>query len=91
MEEHSEHSTAYLGFRRRCSWCGVVLRGWQLNMCRLCKTAASVEWLGAPCVHGSRWDEAPDEWIWTRGWFRTRYAVWKTIMKRHDRTRDYGA
>lgn len=55
-----------LGFRRRCAWCGVQLRGWQLNMCRGCKahTADAGIYLqsgGPPCPHGSRWDAAPDD------------------------------
>lgn len=49
-----------LGHRRRCSWCGVKLRGWQLSMCRLCGGADD----RAPCFHGSRWDEQPDAWRW---------------------------
>jgi hypothetical protein len=47
------------GFRRRCAWCGVVLRGWQLNCCRRCKRA--VVYSPSPwCVSGSRWDAEPD-------------------------------
>ena len=53
------------GFRRRCSWCGVVLRGWQLNLCRRCKLATIETPIGLtspPCGRGSRWDAEPDRW-----------------------------
>jgi hypothetical protein len=50
------------GFRRRCAWCGVVLRGWQLNLCRLCGPKAKCEAGGPPCQSGSRWDAEPDRW-----------------------------
>lgn len=57
-----------LGFRRRCAWCGVQLRGWQLNLCRLCKGPATGDagiYLssgGPPCRQGSRWNAQPDKW-----------------------------
>lgn len=47
------------GFRRRCGWCGVQLRGWQLNLCRLCRPAALYS-PSPPCLHGSRWDAPAD-------------------------------
>lgn len=54
-----------LGFRRRCAWCGVQLRGWQLNLCRKCKTATGSGIGGIlsspPCTQGSRWDRDPDK------------------------------
>lgn len=50
-----------LGFRRRCGWCGVQLRGWQLNLCRYCKLKVeSPAVVSAPCPQGSRWDAEPD-------------------------------
>lgn len=57
------------GFRRRCGWCGVVLRAWQLNLCRGCRLAASdlapLPFLSSPpCPSGSRWKAAPDPWRW---------------------------
>jgi hypothetical protein len=49
------------GFRRRCAWCGVALRGWQVNCCRRCKRA--VKFSPSPwCVSASRWTAAPDTW-----------------------------
>jgi hypothetical protein len=55
------------GFRRRCAWCGVALRGWQLNLCRTCKTAVLALPVAGmldspPCPHASRWDDEPDTW-----------------------------
>lgn len=52
------------GFRRRCSWCHVVLRGWQLNMCRGCRRHVGSD--TPPCRMGSRAYEAPDAWRWRR-------------------------
>jgi hypothetical protein len=54
-----------LGFRRRCAWCGVQLRGWQLNMDRACKLRTGDAGLylqcgGPPCGQGARWDDEPD-------------------------------
>ena len=49
------------GFRRRCAWCGVVLRGWQLNCCRTCKHAVVFS-PSPPFAHASRWDDEPDPW-----------------------------
>lgn len=48
-----------LGFRRRCSWCGVVLRLWQLNLCRKCKQCVKYS-EGPWCMTASRWDATPD-------------------------------
>lgn len=48
-----------LPFRRRCGWCAVPLRAWQLNLCQTCKPAV----LGSPsppCGEGARWAEKPD-------------------------------
>lgn len=55
------------GFRRRCGWCGVVLRGWQLNLCRRCKERTQDAGLylqsGGPwCSSQSRWEDEPDVW-----------------------------
>lgn len=50
-----------LGFRRRCAWCGVMLRAWQLNMCRRCRSAEQGR-ASAPCGQASRWREEPDRW-----------------------------
>jgi hypothetical protein len=67
-EKYPINGGARHGFRRRCSWCGVVLRGWQLNSCRTCKAAIGSVGLpgrglgSAPCPHGSRWDAEPDRW-----------------------------
>lgn len=49
------------GFRRRCAWCGVVLRGWQLNLCRRCKSCVGQMYGGPWCMSRSRWEEQPDE------------------------------
>lgn len=49
-----------LGFRRRCAWCAVALRGWQLNLCRLCKRAVRLDAPGPPCGQLSRADSDPD-------------------------------
>lgn len=48
-----------LGFRRRCCWCGVQLRGWQLNACRTCKRAI-VYSPSPPVRSASRWNAEPD-------------------------------
>jgi hypothetical protein len=54
------------GFRRRCAWCGVVLRGWQLNRCRMCKRAILYS-PSPPCAHASRWESEPDRLELRRG------------------------
>ena len=51
--------SAEYGFRRRCAWCGVTLRGWQLNLCRVCKRAAKYS-SSPPVLSGSRWDDEAD-------------------------------
>jgi hypothetical protein len=59
-------TTPSLPFRRRCGWCGVRLRAWQLNLCRICRPRATGDcgiYLssgGPPCSHGARWDAEPD-------------------------------
>jgi hypothetical protein len=64
----AEDIVTTLGFRRRCAWCGVQLRGWQLNLCKLCgpraKGSAGIYLSagGPPCSQGARWDEKPDDW-----------------------------
>lgn len=56
-----------LGFRRRCAWCGVVLRGWQLNLCRTCGPAVREPIVrSSPCGQASRWEEAPDTFPYGR-------------------------
>lgn len=53
-------------FRRRCGWCGVPLRGWQLNLCQLCKPRATgdagiyLQSGGPPCGQAARWTDVPD-------------------------------
>lgn len=47
------------GFRRRCAWCGVQLRAWQVNTCKGCR-GAILSQASSPCPHGSRWDAPPD-------------------------------
>lgn len=49
------------GFRRRCAWCFVELRGWQLNLCRRCGRHVRAGHPSPPCPLGSRVDEAPDD------------------------------
>ena len=56
----SGESPLRFGFRRRCAWCGVVLRGWQLNCCRRCKERVSLIWGDPWCPHASRWNAEPD-------------------------------
>lgn len=52
--------------RRRCFWCVVELRWWQLNACRRCKE--SITWHGWPWTgRGSRVDADPDAGL---GWSR---------------------
>ena len=48
-----------LGFRRRCGWCGVQLRWWQLNLCRTCGLRVN-DFGSPPCSEGHRWDAEPD-------------------------------
>lgn len=50
---------------RRCNWCGVELRWWQINHCRRCGQAVRLNEPGPPCKSGSRWYEDPDGGI---GW-----------------------
>lgn len=45
------------GFRRRCGWCGVPLKWWQLNLCRMCRPAVVLDAPSPPCGYGSRWHE----------------------------------
>lgn len=56
------------GFRKRCGWCGVQLRRWQLDLCRRCRDAHNGGG-SAPYPQGSRWEAEPDPWRryrWTR-------------------------
>ena len=80
--------TAY-GFRRRCAWCGVVLRSWQVNLCQLCGPAARSGFSGPPVGHASRWEDAPDSWPWARARVRGRLGAWQKMWKRRDRVRDH--
>jgi hypothetical protein len=49
-------------FRRRCGWCGRMLRGWQLNMCRRCRYAARYDLPSPAYLRASQWDAPPDTW-----------------------------
>lgn len=57
-----------IGIFRRCGWCSVRLRWWQLRMCRHCRRRAvwaaeePEEGTQPPCTHASRWHEEPDPW-----------------------------
>ena len=62
QQQHTATAAAQYGFRRRCAWCGVVLRGWQLNLCRVCKVAVNRDSPLPPVRHRSRWDAEPDQW-----------------------------
>lgn len=58
-----------LGFRRRCGWCGVHLRAWQVNLCRACKPRTGdcgiyLQSGGAPCGEAERWYAEPDGPPW---------------------------
>lgn len=47
--------------RRRCGWCGVRLRWWQVNLCRVCRIYTQVgRGISRSCREGARWDAAPD-------------------------------
>lgn len=64
------------GWRRRCSWCGVQLRGWQLNLCQLCKPRATgdagiyLQSGGPPCGQAARWTDVPDRSKIAERWLR---------------------
>ena len=64
----SLQASIQFGFRRRCGWCGVTLRGWQLNLCRQCRQYSRgdagiyLQSGGPPCSRASRWDADPDTW-----------------------------
>jgi hypothetical protein len=50
-------------FGRRCGWCAVQLRWWQLNNCRKCKAAINEPiFRTSPCRMGERLRELPDRW-----------------------------
>lgn len=57
----ADESPLRFGFRRRCAWCGVILRGWQLNLCRRCKQAVKWNKPSPPVLSRSRWDAEPDD------------------------------
>lgn len=80
---------AAYGFRRRCGWCGVVLRSWQRNLCQRCGRSARSEWGGPPVASASRWDAAPDRWPWPRARIRGRLGAWQKMWKRRDKVRDH--
>lgn len=46
---------------RRCEWCGVVLRWWQCNLCRVCGYAIRYDHPSPPCRSMSRVDAEPDK------------------------------
>lgn len=60
MARHAE--PVELGFRRRCGWCGIVLRAWQLNLCRTCRPYVVLDMPSPPVGHLSRLDAEPDRW-----------------------------
>jgi hypothetical protein len=59
----------------RCGWCGVRLRWWQREHCRMCWRALHrdakipAQGGGPPCKYLSRWEDAPDgrRSLWMRG------------------------
>jgi hypothetical protein len=79
--KNEERGTDKYGFRRRCGWCGVVLRGWQLNLCSLCRPSATgsagiyLSAGGPPCSAGSRLHAAPDRIV--RGRVRSSFRMGK--------------
>ena len=60
----SGRSHLRFGFRRRCAWCAVVLRGWQLNLCRRCKVRVVLPHADPWCMSMSRADAEPDRGRW---------------------------
>jgi hypothetical protein len=68
---HGDVNPNHTGFRRRCGWCAVELRWWQLNLCRTCKQDVVRDLLWPRRRPGShyyaKWDRAfeddPD-WTW---------------------------
>lgn len=60
------------GCRKRCGWCGVELRRWQRDLCRLCRPRATGSAGiyrsagGPPCGHMARVDADPDPWPWQK-------------------------
>ncbi|QXN74299.1 membrane protein [Gordonia phage ObLaDi] len=72
-------------FRRRCSWCGVQLRLWQINLCRRCRPAVSEPAVrSSPTPEGSRWDADPDPapavGAWARRYWRLIGAAACTVI-----------
>lgn len=57
-------------FRRRCGWCGVPLRGWQLNLCQLCAPNVRDNWPSPPCGQAERWTDVPDSSKLAERWIR---------------------
>lgn len=57
-----KHRPPTFPFRRRCGWCGVQLRLWQANLCRLCAHKVHTPDFpqSPPCPQGSRWLADPD-------------------------------
>lgn len=50
---------------RRCGWCAVRLRWWQLHWCRRCALGlADKHGFSPPCLSGARLRERPDRWSW---------------------------
>jgi hypothetical protein len=48
------------GYRRRCAWCAVKLRSWQLNLCRKCKHHVVLNLPSPAYPLRSRWDDQSD-------------------------------
>lgn len=66
-----------LAFRRRCGWCGVQLRAWQVNLCRGCREVAFGD-AGLYLRSGGprwrqmeRWEGDPDRWRWPKALLTT--------------------
>jgi hypothetical protein len=48
---------------RRCGWCGVMLRWYQINFCRVCAFHLRYDMSSPPCEQASRWNSAPDHFV----------------------------
>jgi len=68
-------------FVRRCGWCGVRLRGWQVNLCQLCGPAVrSSDFRSSPCVQASRWDEPMDRHSRLSWWLHAVFAALVVVI-----------
>lgn len=52
--------TSFSGPGRRCGWCGVGLRWWQINYCRICKRVLVFDLSSSPSHFMGRVDNASD-------------------------------